>query len=84
MVYIVSSRRRIVGVSLTPHYVPCVGLLRFSLFEAVKNQSFIKLEPIFYANLQWYYRKIVYLQSISSLVLCCILLILNTFKYLCL
>ena len=26
----------------------CAGLLRFSLFEAVKNQSFIKLEPKLY------------------------------------
>ncbi|MBQ6068680.1 MAG: hypothetical protein IJK84_04185, partial [Bacteroidales bacterium] len=25
----------------------CAGLLIFSLFEAVKNQSFIKLEPYF-------------------------------------
>ena len=25
--------------------VSCMGLLKFSLFEAVKNQSYIKLEP---------------------------------------
>ena len=31
--------------------VPCMGLLRFSLFEAVKNQSYIKLEP--YPLLSW-------------------------------
>ena len=28
--------------------VSCMGLLRFSLFEAVKDQSYIKLEPLIF------------------------------------
>ena len=28
--------------------VPCMGLLRFSLFEAVIDQSYIKLEPLIF------------------------------------
>ena len=28
-----------------------MGLLRFSLFEAAKNQSFIKLEPFVFINM---------------------------------
>lgn len=32
---------------LSPHCVPCVGLLRFNLSRLIENQSYFKLEPIF-------------------------------------
>ena len=39
------SSRVIPDPTLRNLSVSCMGLLKFSLFEAVKNQSYIKLEP---------------------------------------
>ena len=49
------SSRVIPDPTLRNLSVSCMGLLRFNLFEVVKNKSYIKLEPKIYTNpcLNW-------------------------------